>query len=480
MSPNKSNALFFGLGALTHEAYDVLDQSFNIIGVINDGDESNLIDKDLLCFEYQSITSKALEAHKITQVIIALQHVDHSNLLERIIYLSSLGLEIKTLNLKSTPEYNTSKKFTINNLSFSDLIQIPVPKFNQNLLNQFTNQTILITGAAGSIGSELAKMLLNFKLKSLVLLDNAESALYELQQELIENGVPNIIYTIGDIRNYERMESVFKTHRPNLIFHAAAYKHVPLMEEHPIEAILTNILGTKHIADLAQKHGANQFILISSDKAVNPTNVMGATKRVGELYIEHLNVLGNTRYKTARFGNVLASNGSVIPLFQKQIENGGPVTLTDKEIERYFITLQGACELVLECTVLKENGSIYVFEMGKPIRIYDLAKLLIRLNKAQHKEEIKIKMIGSRPGEKIKEELASVEEKLRQTEHKLIKVSQARTQNIDSLDQKISELCLKSHELSNQELVARIKAIVPEYIPNNPNYKMIAPKPKLS
>ncbi|MFC4721937.1 polysaccharide biosynthesis protein [Geojedonia litorea] len=481
MNPNKSNALILGFRGLNDEAFDILYQSFNIIGIITDGDESISTKNDFKQFEFKDITQQVLEFHKITQVIIELQSIDPYKLLEQVIYFYNLGLEIKSLTIKSTHESNSHNTFTVNNLKFTDLINEEVaPSYSETLLNHMKDQTLLITGAAGSIGSELARMLLNFNFKTLVLLDNAESALYELQQELITRSVLNVIYTIGDVRSYNSMDSIFKLYKPTLVFHAAAYKHVPLMEAHPAEAIQTNILGTKHIANLAKKHHVEQFVLISSDKAVNPTNVMGATKRAGELYIEYLNSISDTQFKTARFGNVLASNGSVIPLFHKQIEKGGPITVTDKAIERYFISLKKACELILECTVLKDEASIYVFEMGKPVRIYDLAKLMIGLNKAHNQSDIKIRITGSRPGEKIQEELVSSEENSSPTEHKFIKAIQASAQNISDFETKISKLCSKTHEFSNLELVEGIKAIVTNFTPNNPIYSEIEPKSKQS
>ena len=340
-----------------------------------------------------------------------------------------------------------------------------------NLQDKFKNKVILITGAAGFIGSEIAKQVLHYQPKKVILLDRAESELFNLQQYFkLHNR--NVLIVIADVSNKISINKIFKKYRPNLIFHAAAYKHVPLMEEHPFEAIKVNVLGTKIMADLALKYQAEKFILISTDKAVNPASVMGATKRTAELYIACLKDLGNTAFIITRFRNVLGSNGSVIPLFKMQIKNGGPVTVTDKNITRYFMTVNQASNLVLEAGALGNNGEIYVYAMGKPVKIYDLAKKMIRFSGLRYPEDIAIKIIGLRPGEKLDESLLFATEKVLATSHKKIKISCFAAINFSLIKGKIDRLChLKQR--NNIALVAVLKDIVPEYKSTNSIYETL-------
>ena len=283
----------------------------------------------------------------------------------------------------------------IKDINIEDLLgREPIKIQNPVLVEEYENKVLLVTGAAGSIGSELIRKLCEFNFKKLILLDNAESALYDLQQELIQNKISNFEIIVADVRNEERLDHIFNKYKPKIIFHAAAYKHVPLMEQNPYEALSVNIKGTNNTAQLAIKHGAEKFVLISTDKAVNPTNVMGATKRVAEISLCCKRELskGNTKFIITRFGNVLGSNGSVIPLFKKQIENGGPITVTHKDIIRYFMTIPESCQLVLEAATMGFGGEIFVFDMGKPVKIYDLAKNMIALSGLRFPEDIDIKI----------------------------------------------------------------------------------------
>jgi FlaA1/EpsC-like NDP-sugar epimerase len=269
------------------------------------------------------------------------------------------------------------------------------------------------------------------------------------------------------------MDYLFNLYKPKIVFHAAAYKHVPLMEEHPYEAVQVNVVGTKNVAGLSVKHSVDKFILISTDKAVNPTNVMGATKRIAELYINCLKGKGQTKFITTRFGNVLNTSGSVVPLFKKQIEMGGPVTVSHKAIERYFMTISEACHLILESGSLGNGGEVFVFEMGKTIKIYDLAKLMIKLSGHRFPEGISIKISGLRPGEKFNEELLSKNEQAKSTYHQKIRIAQAKPLAIEEIEQKILEFCDKASKLQNLELVAFIKSIVPEYVSNNSKFEVL-------
>ena len=321
-------------------------------------------------------------------------------------------------------EVQILKSFSmINDFKIEDLLGRKPITIENNILNdKYNNTTILVTGAAGSIGSEIVRRLTHFNYKKLILLDNAESPLYDLQQELKREDIKKIIYVIADIRNVTRLNSIFNLHKPQIVFHAAAYKHVPLMEDHPFEAVNVNILGTKNVADIALKYGIYKFVLISTDKAVNPTNVMGASKRIAELYTKCLKDVGKTKFIIIRLGNVLGSNGSVIPLFKKQIASGGPITVTHREIIRYFMAIPEACRLILEAATMGVGGEIFVFDMGKPIKIFELAKNMIFLSGLRFPEDIDIKITGLRPGEKIYEELLADDENANPTYHKKIMV----------------------------------------------------------
>jgi FlaA1/EpsC-like NDP-sugar epimerase len=278
---------------------------------------------------------------------------------------------------------------------------------------------------------------------------------------------------VADVRDEKRMQQLFTDYKPQMIFHAAAYKHVPLMEESPYEAIRVNVCGTKLLADLSVAHGVEKFVMVSTDKAVNPTNVMGATKRVAEIYISCLEELGKTKFITTRFGNVLGSNGSVIPLFKKQIEAGGPITVTHKEITRFFMTIPEACQLVLEAGVMGKGGEIYVFDMGESIKIYDVAIKMIQLSGLNFPEDIDIKISGLRPGEKLYEELLANDENTIPTYHDKIMIAKVSHMNQQEVKMKIEEICRINKEADNFKVVSLLKDLVPEYVSNNSVYEKL-------
>lgn len=336
---------------------------------------------------------------------------------------------------------------------------------------------MLITGAAGSIGAEITRQLSQYKCKQLILIDQSESPLYDLQQELKGDGKDNIVSIVADIRDKNRMNEIFEMHRPHKVFHAAAYKHVPFMEDNVYEAIKTNIEGTKTIADTSIRYNVDRFVMISTDKAVNPTNIMGATKKTAELYISCLSKHSKkTKFTTTRFGNVLGSNGSVIPLFKKQILKGGPLTLTHKEITRYFMTIPEACSLVLEAGTMGEGGEIYIFDMGKAVKIYDVAKKMIQLSGLRYPEDIDIRITGLRPGEKLYEELLADGENTKATYHEKIMIAKTKEFNCDEVKTNIEKLCTENNCNSNHDSVLRIKSIVPEFISNNSIYEKLDKK----
>jgi FlaA1/EpsC-like NDP-sugar epimerase len=351
--------------------------------------------------------------------------------------------------------------------------------------NQIKDKVVLITGAAGSIGSELARQIIPFTPRLLVLLDQAESQLYELELELTElHRKINFEPVLGDVRNEERMEAVFKAFKPSIVFHAAAYKHVPVIEDNPTESLLANILGTKIMADLAVKYRAEKFVLLSTDKAVNPTSVMGASKRICEIYTQSLGKYlqdANTRHTafvTTRFGNVLGSTGSVIPRFKKQIREGGPVTVTHPEISRYFMTIQEACQLVLDAAAMGRGGEIYLFDMGSSIKIVDLAKKMIKLSGLTLGKDIQLVFTGLRQGEKLEEELFHQDENVIPTHHPKIMIANVQQYDYDEIRRHLQELVQLFHQQDNPRVILKMKQIVPEYISKNSVYEKLNLPPK--
>lgn len=364
----------------------------------------------------------------------------------------------------------------IKKINVRDLLErAPIEIHSIEIREQLHQKVILVTGAAGSIGSELVKQILPFLPQKLILLDQAESPLYELDRELRDElGVDFHEVVIGDIRNEARMRNVYSYFKPNLVFHAAAYKHVPLMEENPSEALLTNIKGTKVLADLAVEHGVERFIMISTDKAVNPTNVMGASKRVAERYVQSLGKeQQTTRFITTRFGNVLGSHGSAIPLFIKQIERGGPITVTHPEITRYFMTIPEACQLVLEAATFGKTGEIVLFDMGKSVKIVDLVKKMIKLYGLTLDKDIKIEFTGLRPGEKLYEELLLPDEIQQTTYSERILIAEVEAAPFGQVGVEINDLISCFDQQDNIDIVSRMKALVPEYKSNNSIFEQL-------
>nr|WP_314754976.1 nucleoside-diphosphate sugar epimerase/dehydratase [uncultured Prevotella sp.] len=341
------------------------------------------------------------------------------------------------------------------------------------------DKCIMITGSAGSIGSEIVRQISVYKPAKLILIDQAETPQHDIRL-MMGVDYPNIeVETIvTNITNLDRMESLFKTYKPEYVFHAAAYKHVPMMENNPSESILNNVWGTKVIADLSVKYGVRKFVMVSTDKAVNPTNVMGCSKRICEIYCQSLNNKINqegnketpTQFVTTRFGNVLGSNGSVIPLFEKQIKSGGPVTVTDPNIIRFFMLIPEACKLVLEAGTHGKGGEIFVFDMGKPVRIADLAKRMIKLSGAQ---DIEVKYTGLREGEKLYEEVLSTTENTLSSFHEKIRIAKVREYDYNEVCQQIESLIALSHTYDDMAIVRKMKEIVPEYISNNSKYSVL-------
>ena len=451
--------------------------SFKIIAFLDDNEKMKGNRLEGVEIHHASSLEHLLQDHKIDQLIVAIQEPIKENLDKVVEKCLSGGVEVqKVPSVKSwiNGEFTTKQ---LSKVKIEDLLgRKPIVLDEEKLKTEFNGKKILVTGAAGSIGSGLVRQIANYHPSELLLLDQAESPTYDLQIAL-KNEFPDLNYEviIGDISNEDRMRNVFDTFRPDYVFHAAAYKHVPLMEENPSEAILTNVHGTKTLVDLAMECDVYKFVMVSTDKAVNPTNVMGASKRIAEIYAQSANDLGNTKFITTRFGNVLGSNGSVIPLFQRQIEAGGPVTVTDERITRFFMTIPEACQLVLEAGAMGDGGEIYVFDMGESVKIIDLAKKMIRLSGLELGKDIEIKITGLRPGEKLYEELLAKDENTLPTHHHKILKAKVRVEDPNQKDA-INELVELFHAQNNVDIVSKMKEILPEFISNNSTYEKLDKK----
>jgi FlaA1/EpsC-like NDP-sugar epimerase len=418
-----------------------------------------------------------LEKGQVRNLIIAIQQLSPEK--KQSIVESCLRQHVRVLDVPPVKSWiNGSLSFgQIRKVNIEDLLgRDPIQLNQQKIAEDLRGKTVLVTGAAGSIGSEIARQILPFAPGKLILLDMAESPLYELELELKEQNpasADTIETVIGDVRNQDRLRNVFRSFAPMVIYHAAAYKHVPVMELNPSESILNNVMGTKTLADLALEFGADKFVMISTDKAVNPTNIMGATKRIAEMYIQSMNALGKTRFITTRFGNVLGSNGSVIPRFKKQIEAGQPLTVTHPDITRYFMTIPEACQLVLEACSMGEGGEIFIFDMGKPIRIADLAEKMIQLSGLELGKDIQIQYTGIRPGEKLYEELLANEENTLPTHHRKIMIARVKQYEFGYVSKEIEELIALFPSQDNLAIVRKMKSIVPEYISMHSDFELL-------
>ena len=430
---------------------------------------------------FAALNAAFIKKNRIDQLIISAPDISFKTKNDIVEICLKLEVEVKmipALNMWINGEFNTHQ---LERVKIEDLLQRePIMLDSKNVYRELRNKVILITGAAGSIGSELARQVLTHSPKRLVLVDQAESAIYTLQYDLNDyfknkERYKEVEFLVANVKDKIRMTNIMELYRPDIIFHAAAYKHVPLMEENPYEALMINVFGTKIMADLAIKFEAEKFVMISTDKAVNPTNIMGASKRIAEIYVHSL-VSERTKFVTTRFGNVLGSNGSVVPLFRKQIEQGGPITITHRDITRFFMTIQEACSLVLEAGAMGTGDDIFVFDMGSPVRIYDLAVKMIKLYGFKPEEDILIQETGLRRGEKLYEELLTQGENLLPTPHPKImraRVAGLTYDEISSFINQLTELIIEKNEFL---LVQKMKQIVPEFLSNNSVFQVLDKK----
>ncbi len=486
---NRQNAvpvILFGAGNMGHNTYNLLQlgsrNRYKVVAILDDN--PTRIGRYIQGVRIRSLdelNESLLErVGGAQELVIAIDNSSPERLKKITAKAELLPIKIKIIPNSAALLEGTVATQQIRALKVSDLLgRKPIELDNPIIKQALADKVVLVTGGAGSIGSELVRQIGLVSCK-LIVLDQAESALYDIQQELRDSPCFNDFkFIVGDVRDKDFMEVVFQKYHPQMVFHAAAYKHVPLMEANPYEAVWTNVFGSYNLALLADKYQVEKFVMVSTDKAVNPTNVMGATKRVAEIAVSAVNQKSNTAFIVTRFGNVLGSNGSVIPLFEKQIDKGGPITITHPDITRFFMTIPEACQLVQEAGIMGNGGEIYVFDMGESVKIMDLAKQMIRLKGLNYPEDIDIKIVGLRPGEKIYEELLANNENTEHTHHEKIMIAKVNMHDVQEKQKKIEDLCQlvkrANPENDKMAIVALIKAIVPEFRSQNSIFESLDP-----
>ncbi len=475
------NVMIYGTGRLAAITRNALmtdsSQSFRLIGYIdNNVSLHNKLLSGIPIYSVHRAFSRIIPKSKISEIILAVENDKSVTELKREIVNKCLPFGILVKEIPSVNKWLNGGLTTkeIKAIKIEDLLSRDTIKLDREKIKTGVKEAvILVAGAAGSIGSEIVNQLILFNAHHVILLDKAESDLYDLQNQIIANYKdPEFTVIVGDVTNVVKLKKVFEIYRPEIVINAAAYKHVPLMEQYPCEAVRVNVGGTKNLADLSVEFGVKKFVFISTDKAVNPTNVMGASKRISEIYVQSLaqSKHSNTQFITTRFGNVLGSHGSVVPLFKKQIENGGPVTVTHKDITRYFMTIPEACQLVLEACFMGNGGEIFIFDMGKPVRIYNLAEKMILLSGFVPNQDINIEITSLRPGEKLYEELLDNLEDLLPTHNEKIMIGKVRKYEYGKVNKTIAGLLLHVDNINNEQVVEEMMQIVPEFISVNPAY----------
>ena len=476
------NVIIYGAGEAGFATKRVLDHDISsktrVVAYIDDNPrkESKVVD-GVRIYAYEDL-DQLLKLYDIDEIIISTFSVPatrRSQLIETCLDQNITVLAVPPLDKWINGQFSTRQ---LQAIRIEQLLERDPIKLNQGQLDkQITGKRVLVTGGAGSIGSEIVRQVLNFNPATIIVCDQAETPLHELELELkATNKNTKLVFFLGDVRNKTRMMELFESFRPQIIYHAAAYKHVPMMELSPAEALLTNVGGTRLIADLSLQFKAQRFVMVSTDKAVNPTNVMGASKRLAEIYVQSLSKREGieTRFITTRFGNVLGSNGSVVLRFKDQIAKGGPVTVTHPNIIRYFMTIPEASQLVLEAGSMGEGGEIFVFDMGKPVPIVDLARKMIRLSGLVPNIDIEIKYTGLRPGEKLYEELLSDAENTVPTHHDKILIAKIREEKIEGLETHFEELFTYAGQAGqSMAMVSKMKELIPEFVSNNSVFEQL-------
>jgi len=488
-SKEKSGVIIYGAGEAGLITKRTLDRDkgtrYKVVAFVDDAKSKAGKKLEGIPIYHSSRLEELQQNFEVKHLIIAIQNI--SSIRKQQIVDSCLKYNTRILNVPPVKSwingelsFKQIRKLNIEDLLGRDPIQLDLAK----LRSELGGKVVLVTGAAGSIGSEIVRQIIPFRPKLIVMVDMAESPLYDLELEVTEHPFDRncrIESVIGDIRNIDRMRNVFKSFKPDIVYHAAAYKHVPVMENNPSESILNNVLGTCILADLAVEFHVPKFVMVSTDKAVNPTNIMGATKRIAEIYCQSLNNHNPvTRFITTRFGNVLGSNGSVIPRFKKQIEMGQPITVTHPEVTRFFMTIPEACQLVLEAGTMGKGGEIFIFDMGESVNIADLAKKMIRLSGLELGKDIQIVYSGLRPGEKLYEELLASEENTIPTHHQKIMIAKVKEYNFETISNEINDLIAMFNSQNNEMIVKKMKEIVPEFISQNSVYEKLDNKKESS
>lgn len=466
----------------------LLAAQYHVAGYIVPGslkEEFDICRKRVYTFDNETSFVQVVNLHAVDAVVFVTREQMNSEKERLVRYCLQRNIRVlfapPVTNITADfSDKKVSSKKKLRDVSIEDLLERPEIEINMDvILKAFNGKTIMVTGAAGSIGSELCRQLASFEVKKLILFDNAETPMHNLRLELEEN-FPDLDFEpiIGDVRNLARLDMVFRDFRPQVVFHAAAYKHVPLMEENPAEAVLANVVGSRNVADKCLEYDVEKMVMISTDKAVNPTNVMGCTKRLAEIYVQSLaramaegKVKGSTQFVTTRFGNVLGSNGSVIPRFREQIAKGGPVTVTHPDITRFFMTIPEACRLVMEAATMGVVNKICIFDMGKSVKISHLAERMIEMAGFTPNKEIKIEYTGLRPGEKLYEEVLATEENTVPTDHKSIRVAKVREYEYEKVAQRLSMLAEYGAQYDIPNMIRLMKHFVPEYKSMNSEFE---------
>lgn len=441
---------------------------YDIVGIIDDNSKKkNRNISGVRVIGNRNDIVKACKERKVDIIFFAISNISAKDRKEILAICQETGIKLRVLPGLQDLINEKNILQSLRDVEIEDILgREPIVLDNQNIATLIKNQVIMITGAGGSIGSELCRQIAKFEPKEMVLLDIYENNLYDIELELKEQYKNiKIDAVIASIRDKNKMDKVFETYKPYLVFHAAAHKHVPLMEGSPLEAIKNNVFGTYHVVNCCDKYHVKRFVLVSTDKAVNPTNIMGATKRMCEMIIQAKDKVSETEFVAVRFGNVLGSNGSVVPLFKKQIAKGGPVTVTHKEITRFFMTIPEAVQLILQATTYAKGGEIFVLDMGEPVKIYDLAVSLIKLSGLEPNVDIPIEITGLRPGEKLYEEILMAEEGLKSTEHDKIFIAKPSKITMEQLEKKLDVLreTIQDENISLKNIKQNMKAAVPTY-----------------